>query len=290
MGLLIIYSIFSLPAIAQNDVTLVDKNIMVNGMEIHFKTGGNGPYLLLIHGFTLSGDQWRFYTDELAEDYTLIVPDLPGHGGSEAFETRFTYEAAAELTLGLLRQLDIKRVHGIGHSAGAITLMNMAAQDPDILGSMILISGGHRLDTMGKKLLVEDRFEKADQAIQDYYLSIHPGGIPQITNIFEAMNDMASRYQTSGNMGDLSFPVLADMNTPAFLIWGDRDPYFPVDIAIELYQALPDARLWIIPGQYHLPVWPGLGGDRNAAERLIPEAKTFFRRHTLGNESISSQN
>lgn len=284
LKLLGLLTVVSMPAKAQDTSLLVDKNITINGVNVHYKTGGSGPYLLLLHGFTLTGEQWLPFAEELAEEYTLIIPDLPGHGRSEALGKQFRYDAVAELMRGLLLRLDIGTIQGIGHSAGSITLMHIAAQDPNILESMILVSGGHRFSAEGRKLLIEDRFEKADKAFQDYYLSIHPEGMPQISAIFEAMNDMARRHSTTADRAVLSPSVLAKIETPAFLIWGDRDPYFPVDVATELYQSLPNTRLWIIPKQHHVPIWAVWGGDKYSAERFVFEARIFFGYTKMNNK------
>lgn len=55
-------------------------SVEVDGSWLHYRTGGHGPPLLLLHGFTGTGVWWEPYLDPLAESYTTIVPDLPGHG------------------------------------------------------------------------------------------------------------------------------------------------------------------------------------------------------------------
>ena len=66
----------------------------------------------------------------------------------------------------------------------------------------------------------------------------------------------------------LKYKALSQAKLPILLIWGDRDYFFPMDIATELYTSLPDARFWVIPAQGHTPLWTFMGGDENANHTL----------------------
>jgi len=63
--------------------------------------------------------------------------------------------------------------------------------------------------------------------------------------------------------------------TPVMLVWGDRDPYFPLEVVQELHTHLPNSRLWTTPGQGHCPVWINMGGDSLAAQ-VFPQRVTEF--------------
>lgn len=265
--------------------SLAEKDALVNGNLIHYRIGGTGPPLLLLHGFTLTGNQWDPFVSELIQHYNVIIPDLPSHGGSDIPKRGFTYEGASKTMLEFLRLLKVNNVKAIGHSAGAITLLNMVVRDQNLIESMILVSGGHRLGKNGRKLLMEERFEDLDNDLQEFYLSIHPGGQKQLTAIFDAENKMAKEFPTTSDSAPLSTEVLSTITIPTFLIWGDRDIYFPIDVAVELYQSLPNAQLWVLPGQDHVPIWPEWGGDSDAAARFVSIAHQFFTmpKHTGDN-------
>jgi haloacetate dehalogenase len=64
---------------------LMEQTLEVESLELYYRTGGSGPPLLLLHGATLVGQQWDPFLDALGEHYTVIVPDLPGHGRSPDF-------------------------------------------------------------------------------------------------------------------------------------------------------------------------------------------------------------
>lgn len=130
---------------SQEYVMQEDHFVTIDGIKLHYRIGGSGPYLLLLHGFTLSSEQWEEYFDDFIHNFTVIAIDLPGHGKSDALEERFSYNAWADLILKFMNDLGIKSAKGIGHSAGAITLLHMTASQPEALESLILINGAHRL-------------------------------------------------------------------------------------------------------------------------------------------------
>ena len=100
------------------------QSIHVNGIELFFRDIGSGEPLLLLHGFTGSGDDWQHVFAEPLAGYRLIAPDLRGHGRSTNPSGQFTFADAARDIFALLDQLGIGRVSAIGMSAGANTLLN----------------------------------------------------------------------------------------------------------------------------------------------------------------------
>lgn len=70
--------------------------------------------------------------------------------------------------------------------------------------------------------------------------------------------------------------VLAALPVRTLLVWGNRDPAFPLEIPLELYRALPNAALWVIPGQGHTPLWVDMGGDPGAADRFVEISGDFL--------------
>ena len=117
----------------------------VDGIELYYRTGGSGPPLVLLHGFTLTGEEWDPFLGELGKHNTVILPDLPGMGRSSRPTGDFTHRETARLTFGLLDALGVGRVRGMGHSSGGIMLLHMALQQPDRMEAIVLVAGAHRL-------------------------------------------------------------------------------------------------------------------------------------------------
>jgi len=232
--------------------------------------GGSGPILLMLHGMTLTGEQWAPFAKDFTDSYTVVIVDLPGHGASSPLPGAFNFAKSAELIHGLLDDLGAKQVYGIGHSAGGMTLLHMATQQPKRLKAMVLVDAPHYLGPEGRKLVREDTWERLDPAVQEWYRKLHPGGQNQVTDIFRQYNGLA---ETSEHIAP---EVLNTLPVNTLIIWGDRDPAFPLEIPMEMYRSLPNAALWVIPQQGHTPLWVDMGGAASAAAAFRRIAKDFL--------------
>jgi len=243
--------------------------------NIHFRSGGNGPVLLMLHGFTLTGEQWMTFAEQFTDSFTVIVADLPGHGSSEALPGNFSFEESARLMHGLLDELGVDKLYGIGHSAGSMTLLHMANQRKDRLEAMILVSGPHYLGKEAKKMVSEDTWEKLSPETREWYLTQHPGGQRQLNNIWRQYTDLEF------NREHVSPESLRLITTRSLIIWGDRDPAFPLYLPFEMYNSLPNAALWIVPQQGHTPLWIEMGGDSLAAKIFVKTAREFLLQNEM---------
>src|SRR5688572_22428705 len=102
----------------------------VNGLHLSYRDSGDGPPLLLLHGFIGSGDDWQHVFAEPIAGFRIIAPDLRGHGRSTNPSGVFRFADVARDMFALLDHLDIDRITAIGMSAGANTLVHMATQQP----------------------------------------------------------------------------------------------------------------------------------------------------------------
>ena len=228
-----------------------EASVAVNDVELFYRIGGNGPAILLIHGFSRTGHMWDPFIDQLGERYTVIVPDLPGCGHSTSHPGRFSHRQTARDMFALLDELAVDRIAGIGHSSGAVTLIHMAIQHPDKVEAMVLVAGAHRCPVGARGAIRTLHLEDLPQKHQEYLWRFHPGGEPQIRAIMAQFRKQADNYEDF----DLSPEHLATIATRTLLVWGDRDPFFPVEFALEMYRAMPNAELWVLPNQGHMAIW-----------------------------------
>lgn len=245
--------------------------ITVDSVKLHYRMGGQGPYLLLLHGFTLSSDQWSGYFEGFGKNHTVIAFDFPGHGRSARTGQEFSFKHWTELVLKAIENLGVKKAKAIGHSYGAITLMSIARQQPDLLDAMVLISGAHRIDPAMRQILLEDSFEKSDADLQEYYRQIHNNDMDKINGIF---TDIRKFVETRDMF---SIDEIEEIQIPVLLVFGDRDTFYPLEIPLEMYKALPNARLWIVPEQGHTPVWASMGADKQTAQIFPKMVSRFFK-------------
>jgi N-formylmaleamate deformylase len=117
----------------------VEGNIGINGVKIHYyRTGGNKPSFILLHGATDNGLCWTPVAELLAKDYDVIMPDAQGHGLSDRLGRDFTSKNHTVQTVELMRELGIEKPVIMGHSMGAGTTTNIAVEYPSLPKAVIL--------------------------------------------------------------------------------------------------------------------------------------------------------
>ena len=251
-------------------VEIRDASSEVDGYTLHYRVGGSGPILLMLHGMTLTGEQWATYATDFTDSYTVVIADLPGHGGSSPFPDAFSFAKSAKLMHGLLDKLGAKQVYGIGHSAGGMTLLHMAIQQPKRLKAIVLIDAPHYFGPEARKITREDTWERLDPAVQEWYRKLHPGGQIQAERIYRQYNRLADTSE------HIPTEILKTLSVNTLIVWGDRDPAFPLEIPMEMYRSLPNSALWVIPQQGHTPLWVEMGGDASAGAAFGKIAKDFL--------------
>jgi magnesium chelatase accessory protein len=116
--------------------------VQVRGQTLHVQVAGRGPVLLLLHGTGASTHSWRGLLPLLAERFTVVAPDLPGHGfSSDPGMHGLSLPGMAATLRGMLDQLALEPEIGAGHSAGAAILIRMALDRQLTLGRIISLNG-----------------------------------------------------------------------------------------------------------------------------------------------------
>ena len=114
----------------------------IHGYKRAFRIAGSGPAILLIHGIGDNSTTWTGIHAKLAQRFTVIAPDLLGHGKSDKPRADYSAAAYANGMRDLLSVLDIERVTIIGHSLGGGVAMQFAYQFPHLVDRLILVGAG----------------------------------------------------------------------------------------------------------------------------------------------------
>jgi pimeloyl-ACP methyl ester carboxylesterase len=242
--------------------------IDVNGFQMYFEERGDGEPLLLLHGGTGIGADWKLVlTGGDPAGFRVIVPDLRGHGRSTNPSRSFTFRQAAKDVLALLDQLGIQRVKAIGLSAGAKTLLHMATQQPGQIDAMVLVSATPYFPAQVRAAMAQltvDTFSDAEWATARLR---HVHGDDQIRMLYEQMRGLKDSHN------DMAFtpPLLATITARTLIVHGDRDPLYPVELAIDMYRSIPSSALWVVPYGGHGPIFGKL------AAPFVETALTFLR-------------
>ena len=223
----------------------MDRTLTVNGLDLFVRDNSAGEPLLLLHGFTGSGADWQHVFSQRLDGYRVIAPDLRGHGRSTIPSASFTFREVAHDILALMDQLEIDRVKAIGMSAGANTLLHMATQQPDRIEAMIHISGTPRFPDEARAMM----------------RAMPPDGVGRYA------------HQLADDHDDMNFTAasLSTITARTLIMHGDRDPLYPVELAVELYRSIPNSSLWVIPQGGHGPIF----GDQAAP--FVNAATAFLK-------------
>ncbi|MFI5425781.1 alpha/beta fold hydrolase [Aeromicrobium sp. UC242_57] len=116
--------------------------VVVHGYRRAFRIAGSGPALLLLHGLACDSSTWSEVMPGLAEHFTVIAPDLLGHGESDKPNADYSLGGYANGMRDLLTVLGIEKVTVIGHSFGGGVAMQFAYQFPDRTERVVLVSTG----------------------------------------------------------------------------------------------------------------------------------------------------
>ncbi len=224
-------------------------------MNLKWSTHGEGAPLLLLHGFTGTGDDWHHVFGQKPTGMTHLMPDLPGHGGSRSL-AHFTFREAANLIREDLDDMGIDALPAIGMSGGAQALIHLGTSQPDRINETILISTAPYFPQQARALMQAAGPERQSQDTWVDMRRKHGDDDQRIRTLFETARDFHKSYD------DVNFtpPLLGRMRGPSLIVHGDSDPLYPVSCAVGLFEAIPDARLWIMPGQGHCPVFGANAG------------------------------
>ncbi len=109
----------------------IEGNCKINKYNIHYyRTGGNKPQFVLLHGAADNGLCWARVAGLLAENFDVIMPDFQGHGKSDRLGKEFQSIDHAHQIAGLADALGLKNTFIMGHSMGAAAAANIAVQYP----------------------------------------------------------------------------------------------------------------------------------------------------------------
>jgi len=220
------------------------------GLELYYEEFGTGEPMVLLHGFGGSGQNWSPFVDELSQRYRLIVVDLRGHGRSTNPANTFTHRAAAGDVFALLDRLEIDRFGAMGMSSGGMTLLHMATTQPRRLESLVLISATSHFPDQARAIMRRVSLATMPPPVKQMYQSCATRGDEQIRQLIAQFNALAK------NEDDMDFTPerLSAITARTLVVHGDRDNFFPVEIAVGLFRSIPNAALWIVPGGDHVPI------------------------------------
>jgi pimeloyl-ACP methyl ester carboxylesterase len=253
---------------------------VIHGYKRAFLCAGNGPALLLIHGIGDSSETWRRAIPWLAREFTVIAPDLLGHGRSDKPRADYSVAGYANAMRDLLSVLEIERATVVGHSLGGGVAMQFAYQYPERCERLVLVSSGgvshdvHPLLRLGSapgaELLLPLLNLRVTRLAGDAlfrllrWLETDVGrDADDFIRVFDALPDGAARrafvrtlravVDTRGQVITMLDRCYLTRGMPTLLIWGERDGVIPFSHARIAHGAMPGSRLEVFRQAGHFP-------------------------------------
>jgi pimeloyl-ACP methyl ester carboxylesterase len=254
-------------------------HVSIHGHDMAYLMEGNGPALLLLHGIAGSSRTWRDVIPRLTDRFTVIAPDLMGHGQSEKPLGDYSLGAFASGIRDLLEVLGIDRASVVGQSFGGGVAMQLAYQHPERCERLVLVDSGGlgrevnwmlRFMTLpGSEYVmpvifpgfVRDWGDSLFRTINDR--GIRLGRIAEMWSAYASLAEAENRQafvRTIKSVIDPGGQTVSAMDRlylaspmPTLIVWGDRDDIIPVSHAYAAHEAVPGSRLVIIEGVGHFP-------------------------------------
>jgi len=249
--------------------TMKTEIAQINGIDMFYEIDGSGGPLLLLHGGGGCHEDWAHAgREQFVSEYKLISPDARGHGRSSNPGKTITHRQCALDTLALLDHLGIERCKAIGLSMGGNILLHMATMQPDRIEAMVLISATMYFPEQARAIMGQISIENQAPGEWETMRQRHKLGDEQIAALWEWQRGMKDSYD------DMNFTpsTLARITASTLIVYGDRDFLYPVEMAIEIYRAIPRSALWVVPNGGHGPVF----GDAKA--QFVQTAMAFLRK------------
>ncbi|BBX01260.1 hypothetical protein BST36_26440 [Mycolicibacterium moriokaense] len=270
----------------------------IHGYRRAYRIAGTGPALLLIHGVGDSSASWSSVHAKLAQRFTVIAPDLLGHGESDKPRADYSLAAFANGLRDLLATLDIDRVTLVGHSLGGGIAGQFAYQYPHMVERVVLVSsGGITKDVsialrmaalpMGSEALAALRLPGAAPALQFVGRAAEtlfgstkygrdlpdglrllarlqdPAALSAFSRTLRSVVDSQGQLVTMLDRSYLMTPV------PKQIVWGEDDLVIPVNHARIAHAAMPESRLDIFEDSGHMPF-------RDHPDRFVEVVERFI--------------
>ncbi|WHZ22716.1 MAG: Hydrolase, alpha/beta fold family [Nitrospira sp.] len=256
------------------------KTASVNGHRLAYLDHGQGPPLILIHGYGGSMWQWEYQQLPLSAAYRVITPDLIGSGLSDKPDIDYRPEELIESVRGLMEALDLPTATLVGNSMGGGVAIGMALTHPELVDRLVLIDG---LPDHIRERLVSPLMRRAiDTHVPVWLARVGSwlfGNRTMETVLREIVYDQTlltpavlDRSNRNRRRADMIAPLLSirdslprweqdyatrlkEIRHPTLILWGEHDRLFPPQVGRDLQSAIPQSRLIVIPRAGHIPQW-----------------------------------
>jgi pimeloyl-ACP methyl ester carboxylesterase len=222
---------------------MTGKYAQLGAVKTWYAEYGAGSPLVLMHGGLVDARWFEPNLGPLAERFHVYTPELRGHGHTPDVPGPITYQLMAEDTIAFLDTIVGEAADLVGHSVGAFVAMLVAMQRPELVRRLVMISSG--FSKSGEA--VPDAEWNVDQLAEflgPAYGEVSPDGIDHFKVVATKVGEMSAVEPT------LQASELAKVTQRTLVMFSDDD-LDTLPHAVEMYDALPNAELAVVPGTSH---------------------------------------
>jgi pimeloyl-ACP methyl ester carboxylesterase len=249
----------------------------IDGLTVRYQVGGQGPHLLVLHGWGGAIESFAPVLDDLHRSFTVIAFDLPGFGKSSLPPAAWGSADYAGVTLKVMDRLRLDRAGVIGHSFGGQVSIRLAASAPQRVGKLVLVgSAGIRTrPALATRL-------KRTAAHLGKWLAAHGGWVGEKARAAIYHRVQSRDYANAGPLRptlvrviseDLT-PLLPLIAAPTLLVWGAQDRDVPVAAAQVMARLIPAAQLVVFENAGHFAYLDQFDRFRLLVARFLREPET----------------
>jgi pimeloyl-ACP methyl ester carboxylesterase len=253
---------------------------VLHGHRVTYRVAGSGPVVVLVHGIAGTSEQWDQVAPLLAERFTVVAPDLLGHGRSAKPRGDYSLGAYAVSIRDLMIALGHRRATVVGHSLGGGVAMQFAYEYPMLCERLVLVSSGGlgrevhpllRAATLPAAeivlpLIASPRILAGGSAVAGVLerLGLHAGpDLAEMMRGYASLADAGARQAFLHTLRAVIDPggqrvnghdrLYLAANLPTLLVWGERDPIIPVAHGHEAHAMMPGSTLELFERAGHFP-------------------------------------
>jgi pimeloyl-ACP methyl ester carboxylesterase len=270
----------------------------LHGRKIAYRTGGWGPLIVLIHGITSNSATWDRVLPALAQRYTVLAPDLLGHGRSDKLRGDYSVGAHANTIRDLLDALGYRKATFVGHSLGGGVALQFAYQYPERVERLALVAPGG----FGKEvtpllraasipgsgpvlaLAAAKPIIEAGTLLTQLLgrLGLHGGtDLEEIGRAYALLAERDARrafLHTLRSVVDLAGQRVTALDRidvahdfPALIVWGERDRVVPASHGEQAHRLVPNTYLALFENAGHFP-------HRDDPQQFVEVLEAFLAR------------
>jgi pimeloyl-ACP methyl ester carboxylesterase len=259
--------------------------VRTNGLEIAYERVGEGPPLIFVHGGAEDGRVWQPQLAALADEFTVVAWDEPGAGRSSDVPAGFGLAEYAHCLAALIEAIALGPAHVVGLSWGGTVVQELYRHHPELVATLILV------DTYAgwKGSLAEEEVRARVEGVHQMLAAPAEEFDPTYPGLFAGdppaefvplLEQMAANVRRASLRTEVLVMAEADQRdllpriaVPTLLIWGEQDVRSPLSVARKFEQAIPDARLVVIPDCGHV-------SNLERPERFNEAVREFCRAHS----------